>query len=156
MIATLEQIFDYEKVEDAWVSNLGKSDRCYLEFCDETKDASVEPYIEVSLVNVVPTGDEYPWRGEILPRGWRGTLVSRVVTRRGVNSDKHREMVGRVRLAIQRYRKTFLESVLPFHTVAQMRETALTRGVDEERGDDWSQVQADVVFYVRDGAWPKE
>lgn len=154
MIGTLERLFDYERIEDAWVAILGKSDRCYLEFCDDDKDASEEPYIEVSLTSVVPTGQEYPFRGELLPFWWKGNLVSRIVTCRGKNSDKHREMVGRVRLAIQRYRQTFTESVSPYHAVAKMREATLTRGVDEF--DDWSEIHAEITFYVRDGAWPKE
>ncbi len=155
MIGTLENIFDYEQVEDAWIAILGKSDRCFPEFIDETKDASIEPYIEVTLTNVVPTGHEYPWKErENLPAGWKATLISRIVTRRGVNSDKHREMVGRVRLTIQRYRELFKESILPHHQVMLMREATLTRGVDEL--DDWSEIHAEVTFYVRDNAWPVE
>lgn len=153
MIGTLEQLFDYEQIEDAWKAILGKSDTVYLEFCDDEKNATVEPYIEVQLQSVVPTGQLYPYHDELLPHWWKGVLISRVVTARGFNSDKHREMVGRVRLAIQRYRNTFNESRLPYHQIAQMRETTLTRGVDEMH--DWSEIHAEVTFCVRDEAWPK-
>ena len=153
MIGTLEQLFDYEQVEDAWKSILKKCGlTVYLEFCDDDKDASKVPYVEVTLNNVVPDGKEYPFKGEILPCSWKANLISRVVTFRGVNSDKQRMMVGRVRLEIQRYRSNFIESVLPFHKVEYMRETSLSRGVDEM--NDWSEIHADVVFTVRDDVWP--
>lgn len=152
MIGTLENLFDYEQIEDAWKAILGKKHRVYLEFCDDDKNTTEEPYIEVNLQNVVPVG-QYPYRDEILTNGWEAVLISRVVTARGFNSDKHREMVGSVRLAIQRYRGAFNEAILPYHSIEQMRETSLSRGVDELH--DWSEVHAKVVFYVRDGAWPK-
>lgn len=153
MIGTLEQLFDYEQIEDAWKAILGKSDTVYLEFCDDDKDATKQPYIEVQLNSVIPTGQLYPYRDERLPHWWQGVLISKVVTARGFNSDKHREMVGRVRLAIQRWAVSFNGAKLPYHQVAQMRETTLTRGVDEMH--DWSEIHAEVVFYVRDDAWPK-
>lgn len=154
MIGTLEQIFDYEQVEDAWKTILGRNGQTvYLEFCDDNKDASKVPYIEVQLNNVVPTGNLFPYRDELLPFWWKANLISRVVTMRGVNSDLHRGMVGRVRIEIQRYQMTFIESILPYHRVAEMRETALTRGVDDM--NDWSEIHASVVFHVRDDAWPE-
>lgn len=158
MIGTLEQLFDYERIEDAWKAILGDQHTVYLEFCDDDKDASQEPYIEVQLNNVVPTGELYPYRAasgnpELIPFWWKGTLISRVVTFRGVNSDRHRDMVGAVRLAIQRYRTSFTEAISPFHRVAMMQESSLSRGVDERH--DWSEVHAEVTFYVRDGSWPE-
>lgn len=153
MIGTLEDIFNYEAVEDAWKAILTRCGLlCYLEFCDDDKDASQKPYVEVTLNNVVPNGQLYPFKGEQLPRAWNANLTSRVVTFRGINSDKQRMMVGRIRLEIQRYQTNFIASVLPFHQVVDMRESSLTRGVNEMT--DWSEIQSDIVFYVRDDVWP--
>lgn len=152
MIGTLENLFDYERIEDAWIDTLGKSDKCFPTFIDEEKDASAAPYIETQLINVVPIG-QYPYRNEILDHMWKGVLVSRVVTFRGINSDKHREMVGRVRLAIQRWRTTFTEAQSPYHSVEGMKETTLTRGVDDT--NDWSEIHAEVIFVIREQCWPK-
>lgn len=157
MIATLEQIFDYEKVEDAWKAIIGGAagDKAtvYLEFGDETRDASKSPYITVQMQSVVPTGGEYPYRGELLPHEWKAALITKAVTMRGVNSDKQREMVGRIRLSIQRYGSLFTEAMSPVHNVLLMRETQLARGVDDM--NDWSEVHADIIFRVRSEVWPK-
>lgn len=154
MIATLEQIFDYEKVEDAWAAILRKSDTVHLEFSDETRDASKAPYMTVQMQSVVPTGELYPYRpGENLPHEWKANLITRIVTMRGVNSDKQREMTGRVRIAIQRFPTLFTAARSPVHEVLWMRETQLARGVDEM--NDWTEVSADIVFRVREDAWPK-
>lgn len=158
MIATLEKIFDYEKVEDAWKAILGGAagDKAtvYLEFCDDDRDASKAPYITVQMQSVVPTGEKYPYRpGEQIPHEWKANLISRVVTMRGVNSDKQREMVGRIRLAIHRHATLFTPARSPIHEVLLMRETQLARGVDEM--NDWSEVHADIIFRVREDAWPK-
>jgi len=154
MIGTLEQLFEYERVEDAWAAILkGKGHAVYLEFSDQDRDAQKEPYIEVQLNSVVPLGQLYPYNGELLPSWWKGSLITRVVTMRGVNSDKQRVMTGRVRIEIQRYRNSFTEARLPFHAVAELRETGLTRGVDGT--NDWSEITADITFHVRDDAWPK-
>lgn len=154
MIGTLEQLYDYEQVEDAWIKILQTCGlTCCPEFSNVDRDASTIPYVEVTMNNIVPTGHLYPYKGtEQLPDWWEANLISRVVTFRGVNSDRHRLMVGRIRIEIQRYQQTFLESILPYHCVKFFRETALTRGVDDLK--DWSEVHGKIVFHIRDNAWP--
>ncbi len=153
MSATLEQIFDYEQVEDAWIHILnGCGLTCYPEFSDVDKDATNVPYVCVSLQNVVPTGHLYPYQDEQLHDWWKANMISRIITARGINSDRHRVMTGRVRMEIQRYQSTFLASVLPYHYVRFFRETALTRGTENML--DWSEIHAEISFNVRDDAWP--
>lgn len=140
-MATLESIFAYESaVEGAWLAILTKAGlTAYVEFSDASKKT---PFVDVQLTSVFPLGHRFD--------AWEGTLVTRIVTQRGVNSDKHLDILGRVRIEAHYFNDRFNAiGILPNHAVANLKETQLTRGIDAERMLDWSEVHHLIVFSAR-------
>ncbi len=159
MSAPIEDIFNYETaIEEAWVTVLKKAGQqnVYVEHSDENKTT---PWIDVELTNVVPTGRQfilYPDR-QLWAQPydmWSAQLVSKVVTFRGRNSDQHRAMLARIRVETFLFADRFSPAILPYHKIVQMKESGLRRGFDNATSLDWSEVAAEIKFWVNSDAWP--
>jgi hypothetical protein len=159
MSAPVETIMAYEEqVEEAWITILKNAgqENVYPEHSDATK---VSPYVEVQLTSVHSTGRQhilYPDRQMWAQPFdmWTGLLMSRVVTMRGKNSDQHRPALARIRIETHMFADRFSPAILPYHQVVQLREQGLSRGFNNATSLDWSEITAEIKFWVRPEAWP--
>lgn len=151
---TIELLLAYETaVESAWVSILNAAGlQAHQEFSDISKET---PFVDVMLTAAMPTGQRYIVGGKQYFNAWSGNMVSRVVTQRGRNSDRHVELLGRVRMQAQNFDSLFTPANLPWHSVNLMQEIGtIQRGVDPERLTDFSELHHRIDFNVLATAWP--
>lgn len=140
------------QIEPAWVSILQAAGlNAMQEFVDLSK---VTPYVDVSLTNVVPTGQRQIYQGTEHYSAWTGTLNTRVVTQRGKNSDQHAAILGKIRILVTDFWNQFTPALLPWHQVRVLKEAHLDRGIEADRLLDWSLIGLQINFAVRPDAWP--
>lgn len=124
----------------------------YPEFSDTEK---ITPFVEVRLDGMKPSGDHRqfltPVNGQRSPASdiWKGTLIMRVVTARGKNSDQHADIVGWLRAKALNMAADFdKSSLLPNHSIYYIAPVNSPRGVDPELGIDFTELQYDFSIAI--------
>lgn len=158
MSATLDQILNpKQQVEDGWTAILKKSHaNVFPVFSPE--DHKITPYIECTLANlrVSDKPQQYPYQSgtseeELLYTSWAGTMITRIVTNRNTNSDKHAPMVGLVAVESARFRMRFNPATLLFYAVLDMKQSGLVETTDGL--SDRTEISHEMLIVVRDKAW---
>jgi hypothetical protein len=153
----LEDILKIEAaIQNAWISILQAAGiqpaNLFNEFLANTE---VTPRIEINLSGASSTGHY----SQVLPNvftysAWEGQLVSRIITRRNLNGEKHDELLGICRREASYFLKRFIPAVLPWHSMIQMKEAGTHRMIDTAKDEDVTELTHKVVFCVRENAWP--
>ncbi len=151
----LYTLFAYEEaIEPVWKSILTAAPfslNAQVQFSDGDR---AYPLTEVQLRNATPTGQKFIYQGRALPNTWKGTLVFRHSTVRGKNSNLQGSMLGKTRSATQQCFSLVTSSNLPYHAIDRMSESGLHRGVDADNRLDVSELSFEIVFNIRENAWP--
>src|SRR5882724_1828956 len=146
---SLEALYGFEnEIEPAWIAILTKrlGLQGYLAASDEQKET---PFFEVQLMSVSdgdPHGNRHyhqfanpgtpaPSGKDRVPDVFTGILFTRIVTARGLNSNRQPELIGGVRIEALRWRENFQPPVLKYYGVgAFVQEGRPIRGFDSELG----------------------
>lgn len=148
----LETLFAYElAIETACKTILDANGlNGVIEFSDVDPGT---PRTEIQLQSGKPNNHRWIYKGVPIWDSWNAQLIWRVVTVRGKNSDRQAAMLGKLRILAYNYVGLF-STLLPFHAIEQLKEAQFVRGVDTEHRFDWSELTLNVVFSIRNDAWP--
>jgi hypothetical protein len=158
-MANLFELYSYdEAIENAWRDILtdaffeaGVTAKAFIEQSDDVKDT---PFIDIQLRDSIGLKQR-----KLIPpnlgmyNSWEAHLVSRVTTMRGKNSNLQSTLIGIIRAEAASFADVFNQANLPSHTVLDMRDAGLHRGVVKDPPLDWSEVFHRIVFSIRDQAW---
>lgn len=148
----LETLFAYElAIEKACKTILDANGlNGVIEFSDEDPGT---PRVEVQLQSGKPNGHQWIFNGVPIWDSWVASLVWRIVTVRGKNSAEQAQILGKIRAIAYDYVPLF-SPLLPFHAIEQFKEAQFVRGVDDKIRFDWSELTHNIVFSIRNDAWP--
>jgi hypothetical protein len=157
-MSTLNEILNpKQQVEDGWTAILKKANANVFPVFS-LEESKITPYIECTLANlrVSDKPQQHPYQSgtseeELLYTSWSGTMITRVVTNRNTNSDKHVPMVGLVTVESARFRMRFNPATLPFHAVLDMKQSGLVETTDGLT--DRTEISHEMLIVVRDDAW---
>lgn len=152
-MTTLETILNPKAAVDAaWMAILkeaGLKNTLAVFDLEENKET---PYVEIQSSNWAASGQQYDiGGGELAWSSWKCNMLSRVVTNRGTNSDKHEAMIGAIIVAAARPLNNFSPAVLKYHSVWQMKQTGSTPTTDGM--NDHTEITHELEVIVRDNAW---
>ncbi len=149
--ATLSELLNpHDPILTAW--NQALEPVCanvFPTFSDENKTS---PYFETHIQGLKNNGQQSAWKGFKIYLGWTGTLVTRVTTMRGVNSDEHKKMLDQALRCAGEFWLAFGEN-LPLHLVQDFKlSNYLTTTENAETGfTDHTELHHDFVLGIRDG-----
>jgi hypothetical protein len=143
-------------IEEAWAAILnralaGSGATAAIAFSDSTKST---PYVEIEFEETQVTDHVHIYNGFQYRDVTRGTLVARICTTRGVDSDQQKTILGQVRAAAQDWRAQFNTDALPYWGINLFNEVGLKRYVDPENRVDKTELRYHVHFNIRPAAWP--
>jgi hypothetical protein len=168
MSATLDQIYSYDlAIETAWkdalqslfdADNFVEADGSIVQVgvhIEQSDESKVTPFVDVQLRDVQAYDRQHIGTdGVRYYSSWTGHLVSRVTTLRGSNSALQAKIIGLIRAHAANFEQVFSPLVLPFHQMLQMKDYGLLRGLIISQVLDYSEVTHQLIFDVRDDAWP--
>jgi hypothetical protein len=159
---TLDVLFAFEHaIESAWQNILSDVDNNltpYIEASDTDKQA---PYADIQLQDSAPeTLQQFIYQPTpdttqiTYYSAYHATLITRVVTVRGKNSDRQAEFIGKVRLRAGNFLALFTTANLPYHGVLSVLDRGMRRGVIVAERLDWAELHHQIKFCIRTDAWP--
>lgn len=88
---------------------------------------------------------------------YRGTMRIRIVTNRDreTSTGAHLAMVKKCRWLMSVWQKKINTLNLPYHAIHSVRLSGVAPAVDEEAGEDLTQMNYEIIFGVRSTAWPQ-
>jgi hypothetical protein len=158
-MATFVDLYSYdEAIENAWrdiltdgFAEAGVTATAYIEQSDDVKET---PFVDIQMRDSIGLKQRKLLPGNIgMYNTWDAHLVSRVVTKRGKNSNLQSMLIGIIRAQAANFAEVFTEFNLPVHTMLDMRDSGLHRGVIVDPPLDWSEVFHHICFSIRDQAW---
>jgi len=113
----------------------------------------VTPRLEVIMQLGAATGHYAIYKGKAVHDAWDGILIFRVVTNRKKNGELHKSVIGCVRYLVQPIAGKFNLTNLPYHTLSVVSEAGTILKVEDELGQDISELHIKVKVSIRSDAW---
>jgi len=85
---------------------------------------------------------------------WSGNLVAGVVTARSIDRSAHRGIRSKVRRLLAQWESYNTDLLLPYHELVRCIEGSSSPIIRPETDEDVSQITFEIIFGIRDGAWP--
>jgi hypothetical protein len=85
--------------------------------------------------------------------GWEGTLAFLIVTNRDINSAKDNEYLSKIRYYFSNPYWMNSGSVLPYHSVDNLKEEGTVKGLSNDENLDDTTVTFKCNVYIRPEAW---
>jgi hypothetical protein len=164
-VASFTDLYSYDAaIENAWrdiltdafavdgiVDKNGVVPTAFIAHDDLGKNT---PFVDIQMRDSVGLKHRKLLPGNIgMYNAFDAHLVSRVVTSPGTNSDLQSRIIGICRAQAANFAEVFTAFNLPFHTMLDMRDSGLHRGVLKEPPLDWSEVFHLCTFAIREDAW---
>ncbi|MEN3369942.1 MAG: hypothetical protein V7609_2085 [Verrucomicrobiota bacterium] len=146
-------------IEEVWAGILSAAGLSAIAFSDGLKST---PYVEIEFEETQVTDHIFP---HVIPGSdpavivqyrdcTRGSLVTRICTVRGVDSEQQKSIIGTVRRCAQEFRSLFNTDALPYHGINLFTEAGKKQYVDTENRLDKTELRHVVHFNIRSDAWP--
>ena len=156
------QVYNLDAVEDAIVQILrGPLANVYGRRSTENQTT---PCVAVILQVGTPEGKRFIRFPEnknaiVQPLNtWNFELKAQVITNRTNNGDQHGTICGKVRALLQYawLTLTFTESVAPYHSITDIRESGAPSDFIDDDNLDVTELTFTGMLNIRDNAWPAQ
>lgn len=112
------------------------------------------PRVEIQCQVGKHTGHKFAYRGIAIYSAWECTIRYRIVTNRDAEESDHSYLRGQVRMINQPFAQKLNALQLPFHVLSVIMEHGSEPMVEDEYGNDTTNIYFDGIVSIRNDAWP--